>query len=69
MANNFVNFRISPQTQNDIGNFGVDKYGKALFTPMSVSVPTAPADKVGDYSTPATDLKPPAAVANTTATK
>jgi tungstate transport system substrate-binding protein len=69
MANNFINFLISPQTQADIGNFGVDKYGKALFTPMSVSVPTAPAGNVGDYSTPATDLKPPAAVSNTTATK
>jgi tungstate transport system substrate-binding protein len=69
MANNFVNFLISNQTQADIGAFGVDKYGKALFTPMSVSVPTAPAGQVGDYSTPATDLKPPAAAANTTATK
>ena len=37
MANNFINFLISHQTQADIGNFGVDKYGKALFTPMSVS--------------------------------
>jgi tungstate transport system substrate-binding protein len=69
MANNFINFLISPQTQADIGNFGVDKYGKALFTPMSVSVPTAPAGNVGDYSTPATDLKPPAAAANATVTK
>jgi hypothetical protein len=69
MANNFVNFLISNQTQADIGAFGVDKYGKALFTPMSVSVPTAPAGQVGDYSTPATDLKPPEAAANTTATK
>ena len=69
MANNFVNFLISTQTQADIGNFGVDKYGKALFTPMSVSVPTAPAGNVGDYSTPATDLKPPVAAANTTAAK
>jgi tungstate transport system substrate-binding protein len=69
MANNFINFLISPQTQADIGNFGVDKYGKSLFTPMSVSVPTAPAGNVGDYSTPATDIKPPAAASNTTATK
>jgi tungstate transport system substrate-binding protein len=69
MANNFVNFLISSQTQADIGNFGVDKYGKALFTPMSISVPTAPAGQVGDYSTLATDLKPPAAAVNTTATK
>ena len=56
MANNFINFLISPQTQADIGAYGVDKYGKSLFIPMSVSVPTAPAGWVGDYSTPATDL-------------
>ncbi len=58
MANDFVNFLISPQTQADIATFGVDKYGKALFTPMSVRVPTAPAGYIGDYSTPATALKP-----------
>jgi tungstate transport system substrate-binding protein len=58
MANNFVNFLISAQTQSDIASFGVDKYGKALFTPMSVRVPTAPEGFVGDYSTPATALKP-----------
>lgn len=69
MANNFINFLISPQTQADIGKFGVDKFGKALFTPMSESVPTAPAGNVGDYSTLATDLKPPVVVSNTTATK
>jgi len=69
MANNFVNFLISNQTQADIGNFGVDKYGKALFTPMSISVPIAPSGQVGDYSTPATDLKPPGVPANTTVAK
>jgi tungstate transport system substrate-binding protein len=69
MANNFINFLISAQTQADIGNFGVDKYGKALFTPMSVKVPTAPAGNVGDYSTPATALKPPVPASNTTAPK
>ncbi|MFY9801120.1 MAG: substrate-binding domain-containing protein [Methanoregula sp.] len=58
MSNDFINFLISPQTQADIATFGVDKYGKALFTPMSVRVPTAPAGYVGDYSTPATALKP-----------
>jgi tungstate transport system substrate-binding protein len=66
MANNFVNFLIDPATQADIGSFGVDKYGKALFTPMTVEVPTAIAGWVGDYSTPATDLKP-APVATTAA--
>jgi tungstate transport system substrate-binding protein len=67
MANNFINFLLSPQTQADIGAYGVDKYGKSLFIPMSVTVPTAPAGNVGDYSTPATDLKPAVAV-NATAT-
>ena len=66
MANNFINFLISPQTQADIGAYGVDKYGKSLFIPMSVTVPTAKAGWVGDYSTPATDLKP-APVATTAA--
>jgi tungstate transport system substrate-binding protein len=75
MADNFINFLISNETQADIGNYGVDKYGKALFIPMSVSVPTAPAGYVGDYSTPATNLKPAivattaAPVANATAAK
>ncbi len=58
MANNFVNFLIAPETQAEIGNFGVDKYGKALFIPMSVEVPTATAGWVGDYSTPATAIAP-----------
>jgi tungstate transport system substrate-binding protein len=52
MANNFINFLIDPAIQKDIGNFGVDKYGKALFIPMTVDVPTAPEGWVGDYSTP-----------------
>jgi len=69
MANNWVNFLISNQTQADIGNYGIVKYGKALFTPMSVYVPPAPAGWVGDYTTPATDLKPPAAATTTTAAK
>lgn len=37
-ANNFVNFLISPEGQQIIGNFGKDKYGQSLFTP----VPTNP---------------------------
>ncbi|MDD1694911.1 MAG: substrate-binding domain-containing protein [Methanoregula sp.] len=63
MANNFINFLISPDTQTTIGNFGVDKYGKALFIPMSVSVPNATAGWVGDYSTPATAIAPAATTA------
>ncbi len=58
MANNFINFLIAPETQTVIGNFGVDKYGKSLFIPMSVSVPTATAGWVGDYSTLATAIVP-----------
>jgi tungstate transport system substrate-binding protein len=57
MANDFINFLISPETQQDIADYGKDKYGKSLFTPMSVSVPPAPAGYVGDYSTPATAVK------------
>jgi len=34
MANNFVDFMIAPATQDAIGLFGVDKYGKPLFIPM-----------------------------------
>ncbi|MEI7856077.1 MAG: substrate-binding domain-containing protein [Methanomicrobiales archaeon] len=58
MANNFINFLIAPETQAGIGSFGVDKYGKALFIPMSVSVPTASAGSVGDHSTTATAIAP-----------
>ena len=60
MANNFVNFLIDPATQADIGAFGVDKYGKALFIPMTVEVPTAAEGWVGDYKTPATQIVPAA---------
>ena len=35
MANNFVNFLISPEIQKAIGDYGKDKYGKSLFSPMS----------------------------------
>ncbi|MEI8330640.1 MAG: substrate-binding domain-containing protein [Methanomicrobiales archaeon] len=58
MANNFTNFLIAPETQTNIGNYGVDKYGKSLFIPICVSVPTATAGWVGDYSTPATAVAP-----------
>jgi len=66
LANEFINFLLSNQTQSDIGNYGVAQYGKSLFIPMSVSVPNAPAGWVGDHTTPATDLMP-APVANATA--
>lgn len=67
MANNFINFLISPETQADIGSYGVEKYGKSLFVPMSVSVPNATAGWVGDHTTQATDLKPAAIAAATSA--
>jgi len=35
MANNFVSFMISPQTQADIDNYGKEKYGKSLFAAMN----------------------------------
>ncbi len=35
MANNFVNFLTSPEIQTAIGEFGKEKYGKNLFTPMA----------------------------------
>lgn len=67
MANNFVNFLISADTQAKIADFGKDKYGKSLFIPMSVTVPDAPAGWVGDHTSPATDVKPAATAAATTA--
>jgi tungstate transport system substrate-binding protein len=65
MANNFINFLLDKDTQTAIGNYGVDKYGKALFIPMSVTVPDAPAGNVGDHSTQATEIKPASAAAAT----
>jgi len=58
MANNFINFLIDPVTQADIGTFGVDKYGKALFIPMTAEVPTAEEGWVGNYTAPATATAP-----------
>lgn len=58
MANNFVNFLIDPATQDAIGTYGVDKYGKALFIPLSEKVPDAPEGFIGDYTTKATAEAP-----------
>jgi tungstate transport system substrate-binding protein len=55
LANQFVNYLISNQTMNDIGNFGVDKYGKGLFTPMTKGVPPG---VTADFTTPAIATKP-----------
>ena len=67
MANNFINFLLSQDTQAKIADFGKDKYGKSLFTPMSVSVPDATAGWVADHTSPATDVKPAVTAAATTA--
>ena len=58
MANNFVNFLIDPTTQDAIGTFGVDKYGKALFVPLTDKVPDAPEGFIGDFTTTATAEAP-----------
>ena len=55
MANNFVNWLISPDTLTDIGNYGKDKYGKGLFTPMTAGVP---AGVTADFTTPALATMP-----------
>ncbi|OPY35544.1 MAG: Molybdate/tungstate-binding protein WtpA precursor [Methanoregula sp. PtaU1.Bin051] len=55
MSNNFVNWLISPDTMNNIGNFGKDKYGKGLFTPMTTGIPKG---VTADFTTPATATKP-----------
>jgi len=54
MANNFVDFMIAPATQDAIGLYGVDKYGKALFTPMKGSCSQFDCVCTG----PATDMTP-----------
>lgn len=55
MANNFVNWIISPETMSDIGNYGVEKYGKSLFTPFTMGVPKG---ITADFTTPATSTRP-----------
>ncbi len=65
MANNYINFLIDPATQAEIGNFGIAKYGKSLFIPMSVEVPTAAEGWVADHTSPATATAPAPAATNT----
>jgi tungstate ABC transporter binding protein WtpA len=55
MANNFVNWIISMETMAEIGNYGVDKYGKSLFTPFTLGVPKG---ITADFTTPATATRP-----------
>ncbi|HNQ30813.1 MAG: PBP superfamily domain protein [Methanoregulaceae archaeon PtaB.Bin009] len=54
MANNFVNFLISPEIQTAIGEFGKEKYGKNLFTPMAGGCSQFKCD----CTSPATATKP-----------
>jgi tungstate transport system substrate-binding protein len=56
-ANNFVDFMISPEVQDTIGTFGVDTYGKNLFTPMSGQCSQFSCD----CTSPATETAPAAA--------
>ncbi len=39
MANNLINFLVSPEIQRLIGNYGVEKYGMRLFTPCAGAEP------------------------------
>ncbi|MDQ1276201.1 MAG: tungstate transport system substrate-binding protein [Euryarchaeota archaeon] len=39
-AQNFVDFLISPEGQEIIGNYGTEKYGQPLFTPISEGLPS-----------------------------
>lgn len=63
MANNFVNFMISKEIQEKIGTYGVDKYGKPLFTPMNGQC----SQYNCDCTTPATQLVPTLVNATSTA--
>jgi len=58
MANDFINFLISPQTMDDIANYGLKEYNKTLFVPFSVRIPAGVPDKVPDFTTPAVAVKP-----------
>ncbi len=39
-AQNFVNFLVSSEGQEIIGNYGIDQYGQSLFTPISEGLPS-----------------------------
>ncbi|MFC1915475.1 substrate-binding domain-containing protein [Chloroflexota bacterium] len=40
MANNLINFLTSPEIQELIGNYGVEEYGRQLFTPCAGAEPS-----------------------------
>ena len=64
LANNFVNFMISNSTQKMIGEYGVAKYGKPLFTPMNGNCSAFNCTCTGL----ATDLVPPTVKTTTSIT-
>jgi len=39
MANNLINFLVSPEIQELIGDYGVEEYGRQLFTPCAGEEP------------------------------
>ena len=53
-ANTFVDFMISPAVQDEIAKFGIDKYGKNLFTPMEGQC----SQFTCDCTSPATETTP-----------
>ncbi len=55
LSSDFVNFMISNDTQQKIGQYGVQQYGKPLFTPMYGNCSAYNCD----CTTPATALVPP----------
>jgi len=52
-ADKFINWIISDEGKNFVGSYGVDKYGKSLFTPLTQDVCQAPpfnCDCTGDVT-------------------
>lgn len=58
MANNFINFMLSPGTQQAIGDYGKEQNGMQLFIPAVGNTPPAPGGLFSDPGTPAVAIKP-----------
>jgi len=53
MANNLINWLISPEIQELLGNYGVAEYGRPLFNPIASGDPNEPGfPTVDEYSQP-----------------
>jgi tungstate transport system substrate-binding protein len=53
IANDFINWLISPEVQDIIGTYGVAEYGRSLFNPLAKGDCTMPGcPKVEDYTVP-----------------